>query len=412
MKERLGLLLVLILLLSSFVNAQIDHSVEGHEEVVDVVFFYGVGCPHCAELEEFLDEIKDDYNLNIVDYEVYQNESNRELAKKLAAEYGDSFRGVPMTFIGDKIFIGFSDRIGEEIETKIQSCTEECCDSPLEKIKACEVEDSAKEKLTLASVITLAIADSVNPCALAILSMALIALLVQDPRKKRRVIYGGLAFTAAVFITYIFYGIVIIQSFKFLAIYFARAYGIAKIIFASLAILLGAMNIKDYLHYTPGTVGTEMPIFMRPIAKSLIKNITRPRGAFIIGILVTLFLLPCTIGPYVVVGNLLSAFELVKSLPWLIFYNIIFVLPMIGITILVYLGYTTVEKVSGWKEDNVKYLHLVAGCRNCISLIRISNVIWNYLDSSCFKIFFHIFNIHMSFRTKFFIILFSLSSKV
>jgi cytochrome c biogenesis protein CcdA/glutaredoxin len=362
MKERLGLLLVLILLLSSFVSAQdVNHSVEGHEEIVDVVYFYGIGCPHCEELEEFLDEIKDDYNLNLVGYEVYQNESNRELAKKLAEEYGDSFRGVPMTFVGDKIFIGFSDRIRELIEGKIQSCTEECCDSPLEKVKACEIEDSTKEKLTLASIITLAIADSVNPCALAILSMALIALLVQDPRKKRRVIYGGLAFTAAVFITYIFYGIVIIQSFKFLAIYFARAYGIAKIIFAFLAIFVGVMNIKDYLHYTPGTVGTEMPMFMRPIAKSLIKNITRPRGAFIIGILVTLFLLPCTIGPYVVVGNLLSAFELVKSLPWLIFYNIIFVLPMIGITILVYLGYTTVEKVSGWKEDNVRYLHLVAG---------------------------------------------------
>ena len=66
------------------------------------------------------------------------------------------------------------------------------------------------------------------------------------------------------------------------------------------------MNIKDYFKYTPGTIGTEMPMFMRPIAKSLIKNITRPRGAFIIGILVTLFLLPCTIGPYIIVGNLLS----------------------------------------------------------------------------------------------------------
>ena len=170
-----------------------------------------------------------------------------------------------------------------------------------------------------------------------------------------------MAFTAAVFITYIFYGLVIIQFFKFISTFFVSAYNIVKLIFASLAILLGIMNIKDFFHYTPGTIGTEMPMFMRPIAKSLVKNITRPRGAFIIGILVTLFLLPCTIGPYVVVGNLLSAFDLVRFLPWLIFYNIIFVLPMIGITLLVYLGYTTVEKVSGWKEDNIRYLHLVAG---------------------------------------------------
>jgi cytochrome c biogenesis protein CcdA len=57
----------------------------------------------------------------------------------------------------------------------------------------------------------------------------------------------------------------------------------------------------------------------------------------------------------------LSAFELLKSLPWLILYNIIFVLPMIGITLFVYWGYTSVEKVTGWKEEHIKYLHLVAG---------------------------------------------------
>lgn len=350
MKKLFGLLLLFILTLSCFVSAV-------ENEPVDVVFFYGTGCPHCAALEDFLDEIKDNYNLNIIGYEVYSNQSNRDLATKMAEGYGDSFRGVPMTFIGDKIFIGFSNEIGEKIEAKIQSCEDTSCISPLEN----GFLDDSKANLTFASVITLAIADSVNPCALAILTMALIALLVQDPRKKRRVIYGGLAFTTAVFITYIFYGIVIIQFFKVLSEFFVSAYGIVKIIFASLAVLLGILNIKDYFHYTPGTVGTEMPMFMRPIAKNLVKNITKPRGAFIIGILVTLFLLPCTIGPYVVVGNLLSAFELVKSLPWLIFYNIIFVLPMIAITLFVYLGYTTVEKVTGWKEGNIRYMHLAAG---------------------------------------------------
>jgi len=34
---------------------------------------------------------------------------------------------------------------------------------------------------------------------------------------------------------------------------------------------------------------------------------------------------------------------------------------MIIITALVYIGYTKVEDVSGWKERNIKYLHLIAG---------------------------------------------------
>jgi len=34
---------------------------------------------------------------------------------------------------------------------------------------------------------------------------------------------------------------------------------------------------------------------------------------------------------------------------------------MIIITLIVYFGFTTVENVSGWKERNIKYLHLIAG---------------------------------------------------
>ncbi|MEE9525196.1 MAG: hypothetical protein V3V78_01145 [Candidatus Woesearchaeota archaeon] len=362
MRGKLILFVLFAVLFSSMTFAEPVPELYGVQGgIVDIVYFYGSTCPHCADLEIFLEELEEKYELNIVGFEVYGNETNRDLASKMAVEYDDSFRGVPMTFIGDKSFVGFSDEIGGKIESQIQNCLETCCDSPLETLGECAAGESTKEKLTFTSVVALAAADSVNPCALAILTMALIALLVQDPKKKKNVIYGGLAFTAAVFFTYIFYGLVIVQLFKTIAVYFAAASKVVRIIFALLAILLGLMNIKDYFKYKPGTIGTEMPMFMRPIAKNLIKNITRPRGAFIIGILVTVFLLPCTIGPYIVVGNILSGFDLIKYLPWLLLYNLIFVLPMLGITFFVYFGYTTVEKVSGWKEGNVKKMHLVAG---------------------------------------------------
>jgi len=360
MKKTILYLLLLILVIS-FVSAQTDHTVEGHEEVIDIVYFYGTGCPHCAKLEIFLEDIEEQYEVNIVSYEVYGNESNRELAIKMAEEYGDSFRGVPITFIGDSVFVGFSDSIGEEIEAKIISCVDKCCDSPLETIKICEQKEDVKEKFTLGAIVSLAIADSINPCALAVLAMALIALLANDPTKKKNVLLGGLAFSTAVFFTYIFYGLVIIQFFKSIEQLFTSIGVYVRIVFALAAIFLAAMNIKDYFKYKPGGFATEMPMFMRPFAKNMIKNITRPRGAFVIGILVTLFLLPCTIGPYVIVGNLLSGIDWVVSVPWLILYNLIFVLPMIIVTLFVYFGYTTVDKVTGWKEENIKYLHLVAG---------------------------------------------------
>jgi ascorbate-specific PTS system EIIC-type component UlaA len=58
---------------------------------------------------------------------------------------------------------------------------------------------------------------------------------------------------------------------------------------------------------------------------------------------------------------LLSEGGLFASLPMLVYYNFIFILPMILITLIVYFGYSKVEQISGWKEKNIKLLHLIAG---------------------------------------------------
>jgi len=332
------------------------------DKPIDVVYFYGNSCPHCADFERWLEDNKDPSKINPIGFEVYSNESNRELAQKIVSDYGESFRGVPMIFIGDEVFFGFSDAIAERIKAKIDRCFEEhCCDSALDRVKVCEIQDTEKEKLTLASVIGLAFADSVNPCEMAVLILALIALLARDPKNRKKVLLGGLAFSSAIFITYIIYGGIIIQFFKFIQEYFSSISFYVRIAFALLAVFIGFMNIKDSIRYKPGSFGTEMPISMRPLAKKLIANITSPGGAFIIGVFVTLFLMPCTMGPYLIVGNLLSGLDWLKVLPWLIFYNLIFILPMLVITLIVYFGMKRVEDVSGWKDKHIKTLHLIAG---------------------------------------------------
>jgi cytochrome c biogenesis protein CcdA len=113
--------------------------------------------------------------------------------------------------------------------------------------------------------------------------------------------------------------------------------------------------------YEPGGITTEMPLRIRPYVKLLIDEITSVKGAFVIGLLVTIFLLPCTIGPYIVASGILAKIGMIKAIPWLIYYNIIFVLPMIIITLMIYFGYSKVEDVSGWKERNIKRLHLISG---------------------------------------------------
>jgi cytochrome c biogenesis protein CcdA len=215
--------------------------------------------------------------------------------------------------------------------------------------------------LTFWRITTLALADSVNPCAIAVLAMILMALLIQNPEKRKKVLFGGLAFVAAVFIGYLVYGVIIVQFFRLFAEFLREGSVYVYKGLAVLAMIIGALNIKDFFYYKKGGIATEMPIAMRPKVKRLIKNITSPAGAFVIGFLVTLFLLPCTIGPYIVASGLLAELGILGALPWLLYYNLIFVIPMLIIVGLVYFGFAQVDQVSGWKERNIRRLHLIAG---------------------------------------------------
>ena len=220
--------------------------------------------------------------------------------------------------------------------------------------------EKIKTKLTFVKLISLAAVDAINPCALAVLTLMLIAILTYNPKKKRNVLLAGFAFTISVFVMYLFYGLVIIKFFQIVQALTSVKLWLYKIL-GFFAIILGVLNIKDFIRYKPGGFGTEMPLLLRPKVKKIIYGITSPKGAFLVGIFVTLFLLPCTIGPYVIAGGILSAFEIIKTIPPLLLYNIIFVLPMIAITLIVYAGFAKVEDVSGWKEKNIKKLHLIAG---------------------------------------------------
>ncbi len=213
----------------------------------------------------------------------------------------------------------------------------------------------------LITIITTAFADAINPCALAVMTMVLISILLTNEQKKHKVLIGGLAFISAVFIGYFFYGLIIIQLFKSFLNFSSTIYPYLKKGIAILAILLGIFNIKDFIRYKPGGLATEMPLKLRPRVKQLIKKITSPKGAFIIGIFVTLFLLPCTMGPLIIASEKLSALSFIKTIPWLFLYNLIFIIPMLAITIIVYKGISTTESIHGWKEKNIKYIHLITG---------------------------------------------------
>jgi cytochrome c biogenesis protein CcdA len=127
-----------------------------------------------------------------------------------------------------------------------------------------------------------------------------------------------------------------------------------------LAIILGLLNLKDYFWYGKGFL-MEVPMSWRPKLKSLLKSVTSPIGAFGIGLLVSLILLPCTSGPYIVILGMLAkkAFQ-TKAVLYLILYNLIFISPMVLISFAVYKGFDP-DKAEEMRQKRLRTLHLIAG---------------------------------------------------
>lgn len=219
----------------------------------------------------------------------------------------------------------------------------------------------AASVISWAKIISLASVDAINPCALAVLALMLSAILIYNPRKKKDVLLAGFAFISAVFIFYLLYGVLIIKAFKFISDTALFRIWLYRIL-AGAAIFLGALELKDFLNYHPGGFATEMPLTLRPKVKKIISGITSPSSAFAIGTFVTFFLLPCTIGPYIIAGGLLAQrAQLVSVLTRLLVYNLIFISPMITIVIVVYEGTHVIKDINQWRRKNVRQLHLAAG---------------------------------------------------
>jgi glutaredoxin len=85
-------------------------------------------------------------------------------------------------------------------------------------------------------------------------------------------------------------------------------------------------------------------------------------GAFAIGVLDSLFLLPCSSGPYIAILALLSQTTTRGTgILYLLLYNLVFIVPLVGLTLGVHLGFTTTARAERWRSARLGKLHLVSG---------------------------------------------------
>lgn len=319
------------------------------QNTVDVYLFYGSGCPHCAKVSEYLSDLQETYPT--VEVHELNAADETELFKNMLQAYDvpmEEWGYVPRVFINTETCLGDVPCI-EMIEDKIEYCLDNEC--------ALLFEPEQKQELHLEKLILLAGADAISPCELAVLTLLLTAIMVRNPERKIKVLFAGLAFALAIFIAYFTFGSLIIVGFKSASAIASFSSTILYKILAIFAIGLGILNLKDFIWEDKPIC--EVPLSWRPKMKKLIARTTSVPGAFVVGILVSVFLTPCTIGPYFVAGGILSELSWTAALPLLFAYNIIFIIPMVSLVFIIYFGVSTLEKTTKWRKKGWKYTHLL-----------------------------------------------------
>ncbi len=95
---------------------------------VYIYFFWGDGCPHCAQAKPFLQELAQRYpNVQVESFEVWYVPDNQALFQLMAAAHNFEPRYVPTIFIGGRQWEGFSDALRAEIEAYVKACVETGC---------------------------------------------------------------------------------------------------------------------------------------------------------------------------------------------------------------------------------------------------------------------------------------------
>ncbi len=281
-----SVLLLSLLCATAFLAIASPVSAKNSEKVV-ITLFWGEGCPHCATEKSFLATLKEKYpNLEVRTYEVWYIEPNIPIMEKMAKAYGFEVSGVPITFLGDKNWVGFSDGLKIEIEELVKTCSTKACKDSAQDVltqeelaagvplsaeseeansvaeetqsqSASEPQNAStidvpligkvdleKQSLAIATLL-IGFVDGVNPCSIWALSMLLAITLHTGSRKKVMLI--GLVFIS---VTALVYALFILGMFSALTL--LSSMGWIQVVVSLVALFFAIINIKDYFWYKEG----------------------------------------------------------------------------------------------------------------------------------------------------------------
>src|SRR3989338_2301916 len=198
-----------------------------------------------------------------------------------------------------------------------------------------------------------ALLDSVNPCAFSVLLIT-IAFLFSLGKPRNEVLKLGASYIGGLFLAYLLIGLGLLQALHIFGVpHFMGRLG------AVIVIAFGVLQLLSYffprVNWLPG-----IPASAHQKMGKLLERVSLP-AVFLVGVIVALCEFPCTGGPYLMVLGLLhDGATYLSGFGYLLFYNLLFVSPLILI-LLVASHKELLEKVNAWRKAETKKAKLGVG---------------------------------------------------
>lgn len=160
------------------------------QDKVTVNFFYSVTCPHCISEQKFLDRMEVKYPEIIV--KRFEASKNSALLQQYVKKFNlPLIEGslVPQTYIGKRYWIGFNDKIGNEIDQYLAQLTGQKTDNNIPRqnntltLPIIGTIHTGKVALPVLAIL-LGTLDGFNVCSLGALLIILTLVLSLRSRKK------------------------------------------------------------------------------------------------------------------------------------------------------------------------------------------------------------------------------------
>jgi hypothetical protein len=323
-------LVVAALVAAAFAIAGAAHAATAVESRgVTIYYFWGDGCPHCAVLRTFLDELAARPGVDLAAYEVWYDEGNRELFRRVAEAHDVDADAVPAVFVAGGAWIGGTEGNRRAIEAAVARCAAGGCTDVAGAVIAGRApptvpeEERPDEGGTVVTVPFLgshdvsgdsliwatsliAFVDGFNPCSLWVLTVLLAMILRTGSRARLAVIGGSYLVTVA-----LVYGLFLVGLFSALTVV-DYAWWI-RVSVAVFALAFAAVNLKDYVWLGRG-VSLTIPDRFKPGIVTSARSLALEDRALPVTVAMTVVMaagvslleLPCTVGFPVVWTNLLA----------------------------------------------------------------------------------------------------------